>query len=193
MNFGHPSSNASSSVRAACHLWYPQASRACLWTLTIMLTFVLAIPLVSTFLASPMLPKTSPVCAMPRTAAVSLNFLEALKAGFENDPTLAKTRPDHTEGVNKDAPAYVIKAKKQAMHNAMKNMVAVKFGSKGGMVKPGSNLLREARKHGMKIKSDCLRGQCGTCSCRVDGRIVRACVTTIEKPRFTKAINVQLR
>ena len=116
-----------------------------------------------------------------------------LAAGFENDPHLAAMRPDHSEGVNKNAPEYVKKAKKQAMNTAMKNMVAVKFGSKGGMVKPGSNLLREARKHGMKIKSDCLRGQCGTCSCRLDGRIVRACITTIEKPMFTKAINVQPR
>ena len=77
---------------------------------------------------------------------------------------MSKSRPDYSEGLSKDAPGYVKRAKKQEANKAAANMVPIKFaGGKGGLVKAGANLLVEARRHGMKVPSDCKRGECNTC------------------------------
>ena len=120
-----------------------------------------------------------------------LGFFDNLAKGFENDDRLQNSRPDYTEGLSKNAPGYVKKAKREYMNKMAANYVTVKFASgKGGLIKPGSSLLSEARKHGMKVPSYCLRGECGTCRVKLDGRVVKSCVTKIEKPMYTKALNV---
>ena len=121
-----------------------------------------------------------------------LGFFDDLKAGFENDASLKSSRRDYTEGLSgKRAPKYVKKYKREALNAAAANLVPMKFpGGKGALVKPGTTLLKAARSNGMKLPSDCLRGECRTCACRMDGRVVLACSTVVEKPRYTKAINV---
>ena len=125
-------------------------------------------------LASP--PALAPLRSCAPTLGLLDRFAAGLARGFENDQSLASSRPDYTAGLSgKNAPKYVQKHKREAEYRAMRNQVPIKFaGGRGGVVKPGANLLKEARRHGMKVKSDCQRGECGTCEVRLDGRVVCA-------------------
>ncbi|KGG15577.1 MULTISPECIES: 2Fe-2S iron-sulfur cluster-binding protein [unclassified Prochlorococcus] len=51
---------------------------------------------------------------------------------------------------------------------------------------PGSDWLLEAKKAGVTIPTGCLTGSCGACEIEVNGKIIRACINSIEKSDFNK-------
>ena len=50
----------------------------------------------------------------------------------------------------------------------------------------GDDWLNEARKSGINIPTGCMTGSCGACEIEVNGKVLRACVTTISKTKSKK-------
>ncbi len=55
----------------------------------------------------------------------------------------------------------------------------------------GSFWLIEAKKAGLSIPTGCLSGSCGACEIEVNGNIIRACISKIEKSN-AKSLDVEL-
>ena len=53
-------------------------------------------------------------------------------------------------------------------------------------VKEGENWIIAAQQAGFKITTGCLGGSCGACEIEVNGEIVRACISNVEKNRKIK-------
>tara|TARA_Y100001968_G_scaffold296094_1_gene304043 strand:- start:34568 stop:34813 length:246 start_codon:yes stop_codon:yes gene_type:complete len=53
-------------------------------------------------------------------------------------------------------------------------------------VKEGDGWLEAAEHAGINIPLGCLGGSCGACEIEVNGKILRACISKIEKEKHTK-------
>ncbi|WP_320674733.1 2Fe-2S iron-sulfur cluster binding domain-containing protein [Prochlorococcus sp. MIT 1341] len=49
----------------------------------------------------------------------------------------------------------------------------------------GSSWLEVASRRNIEIPTGCLGGSCGTCEIEVNGEVIRACISTIEKSKNT--------
>jgi len=58
------------------------------------------------------------------------------------------------------------------------------------ITKSGNDWLREAEKAGISIPTGCLTGSCGACEIEVNGKVIRACISTIPKSK-TKTLKVE--
>ncbi|WP_353292291.1 2Fe-2S iron-sulfur cluster-binding protein [Synechococcus sp. M16CYN] len=52
----------------------------------------------------------------------------------------------------------------------------------------GENWLKTASKVGMSIPTGCMGGSCGACEIEVNGRLVRACVSTVPPSKSGRLI-----
>ena len=56
------------------------------------------------------------------------------------------------------------------------NKTPLVYGNKRVEVPPGSSMMAATKKLGMKVKTSCKKGDCGTCTINVGGKSIRACV-----------------
>ena len=56
------------------------------------------------------------------------------------------------------------------------NKTPLTYNGKRVEVAPGSSLMAATKKLGMKVKTSCKKGDCGTCTINVGGKSMRACV-----------------
>ena len=56
------------------------------------------------------------------------------------------------------------------------NKTPLTYNGKRVEVAPGSSLMAATKKLGMKVKTNCKKGDCGTCTVNVGGKSMRACV-----------------
>ena len=56
------------------------------------------------------------------------------------------------------------------------NKTPLVYGKKRVEVAPGSSMMAACKKLGMTVKTNCKKGDCGTCTVNVGGKSIRACV-----------------
>ncbi|WP_320668126.1 2Fe-2S iron-sulfur cluster-binding protein [Prochlorococcus sp. MIT 1307] len=53
------------------------------------------------------------------------------------------------------------------------------------MVSEGSDWLISANQAGINIPTGCLKGSCGACEIEVNGKVIRACINSVESTDST--------
>jgi ferredoxin len=56
------------------------------------------------------------------------------------------------------------------------NKTPLTYNGKRAEFAPGSSMMAATKRLGMKVKTNCKKGDCGTCTVNVGGKSVRACV-----------------
>ena len=68
------------------------------------------------------------------------------------------------------------------------NKVKLTNGGKSCQVAAGSSMLAACKKLGINVKTNCKKGDCGTCTVKVGGRAVKACIGKVPQPPKLKSV-----
>ena len=68
------------------------------------------------------------------------------------------------------------------------NKVKLTNGGKSCQVAAGSSMLAACKKLGINVKTNCKKGDCGTCTVRVGGKAVKACVGKVPPAPKLKSV-----
>ncbi len=74
----------------------------------------------------------------------------------------------------------------------IKRRIVIKWpNGKQSIVQEGEDWIEEAEKAGIDIPTGCLTGSCGACEIDVNGKTIRACITSIQYSK-NKELKVEL-
>ena len=68
------------------------------------------------------------------------------------------------------------------------NKVKLTNGGKSCQVAAGSSMMAACKKLGINVKTNCKKGDCGTCTVRVGGKAVKACVGKVPPAPKLKSV-----